>query len=275
MKNIKKYVYGVIVLTALTTLAMAIPVLADTTTAPATPGSAWGNHMMGKGMGRGNMKPGVFGTVSAVSGNAITVIGKQGFGATATTVTYTVDATNAKIMKNNAAGTVSSIAVGDTIMVQGTVTGANVVATMIRDGQMGKGVRGTPGNPPANGSAGNPSAKISPISGNGQPVIAGSITAISGNTITITNKSNVTYTIDASGAKFVVAGITIPSISNVAVEDNVIVQGTVNGNSVTASSVIDQARPASATAGATAQQPHQSQGFFGSIGSFFARIFGF
>ena len=61
--------------------------------------------------------------------------------------------------------------------------------------------------------------------------------------MTVTNKSNVTYTVDATNAKIVQGQNTI-AVSNVAVGDSVVVQGTVNGNSITASSVIDQkARP--------------------------------
>ncbi len=101
--------------------------------------------------GGGMMKPGVFGTVSAVSGNIITVTSTHRTGPrpaagstttpTTTTTTYTVDATNATITKNNVAGTISSIAVGDTIIAQGTLTGTNLVATTIRDGVMAR----TPG----------------------------------------------------------------------------------------------------------------------------------
>ena len=84
------------------------------------------------------MKPAVFGTVASVSGNIITVTSTHRMRPTPTTgstpstttapvtTTYTVDATNATITKNNVAGTISSIAVGDTIMAQGTLTGTNL-----------------------------------------------------------------------------------------------------------------------------------------------------
>jgi hypothetical protein len=266
MKN-KKYISGIMALATLAILATAVPAFADNTTT-ATPGAnapAWGNRMGGDKSGM--MKPGVFGTVSAVSGNIITVTStRRAMPATAggtpvapTTTTYTVDATNAKITKNNVAGTISSIAVGDTIMAEGTLTGTNLVATTIRDGVM---IKKTPG---VNGDNGQPS----PITGNGQPVVAGAVTAVSGSTLTITNKSNVTYTVDATNAKIVQGQNTI-TISGVAVGDSVIVQGTVNGNSITASSVIDQKM---GTTGTTT--PPQNKGFFGSIGAFFAHIFGF
>ena len=104
----------------------SVPVFAQTTTG----GPGTRSHMS---------RPAVMGTVSAINGNTLTVSGKKGFGSTATTTTYTVDTTNAKITKNNTAGTIASIAVGDTVMVQGTVSGTNVNATTIRDGKMPSG----------------------------------------------------------------------------------------------------------------------------------------
>ncbi len=263
----KKYVYSFMTLALLATMATAIPALADTTTPTAQPiRGAWGQGIHGN---RVNMKPAVFGTVSAVSGNTITVDGKQGFGTNAVAITFTIDATNAKITKNNVVGTVSSILVGDTVMAQGTLTGTTLVATIIRDGQMGKGVR----NGPDNNQTGK-TPPVSPITGNGQPIVAGTVSSINGSTIAITNKSNVSYTIDTTNAKIVQGSNTI-SISNIVVGDMVIVQGTVNGNTIIASSVMDQTKSANTTTtnSGTTAQPHK--GFFGEIGSFFGRIFGF
>lgn len=266
----KKYVSGFMGLAVLATLAVAGPALAQTTPSTTNGGpGAWGGHMIGKGGPRsGMMKPGVFGTVSAISGNIITVTGKQGFGATATTtVTYTVDATNAKVMKSNATSSVSTIAIGDTIMAQGTLTGTNLVATSIRDGVMMRGTK----NP---NSANTPVNQTSPITGNGQPIIAGAVVSISGSTLTITNKSNVTYTIDTTNAKIVQGQNTI-AIGAIAQGDNIIAQGTISGNSMTASSVIDQ-KPTSASAtNGTATTTQPNRGFFGSIGHFFSSLFGF
>lgn len=66
------------------------------------------------------------GTVTAVSGNTITVTGKNG-------TTYTVDAGSAAITKNMTV-TAADIKVGDTLMAQGTLTGTSVAATVIHDG---------------------------------------------------------------------------------------------------------------------------------------------
>jgi hypothetical protein len=261
----KKLIYAFLSLVSLASLLVAVPVLADNTSAGQSDNGVGNGMMYGRGNFKGMMKPGIFGTVSAVSGNTITVAGKQGFGATATTVTYTVDATNAKITKNNATGTIASIVVGDMVAVQGTLNGTNVVATVVRDGAM------RPGLGFGRTENGNNPAQLPAIVGNGQPVVLGTVSTINGSTVTITNKSNVTYTVDATNAKIVQGPNTI-TVSGVKVGDTIIVQGTVNGTNITASNIIDQTKPASTTTPATGGS---HMGFFAGIGSFFARLFGF
>jgi len=114
------------------------------------------------------------------------------------------------------------------------------------------------------------------IQGNGQPVIAGTVSAISGSTLTVNTASNIQYTVDAANAKFVKGPNTI-ALSDVIVGDPVVVQGVTNGTAITASFVIDQAHsaPASGTAGNPAFKPHGNSDFFGQIGSFFKHLFGF
>lgn len=216
------------------------------------------------------MRPGVFGTVTSVNSDIITINGRQGFGSTTAAVSYTVDATNATVKKNNATSTISAIAVGDTIFAQGTVTGTNVVATNIRDGVM-TGMRGK--GQPGSGTGPRPVASSTPaFVGNGQPVVAGTVSAISGNSLTVTTASNVTYTVDVSSAK-VVQGQNTIALSSIVVGNKVLIQGTVNGTSITASTVVDQSAPA----GGTPSTPGKAQprGFFGGIGQFFAHLFGF
>lgn len=231
----------------------------------AVAGPAFAKNEEGENRETGNniQKSEVAGTVTAISGNTITLSAKNkpapntnGSSTQSNAVVlYTVDATNAKVIKDNATSTVSAIAVGDTLIVQGTITGTNIVATTIRDG-----------------------VEKPQVQGNGQPIVAGKITAISGKTITITNSSNVTYTVDATSAKFVVPGVKTPTITNVAVGDNVIVQGTVSGNSVVASSIIDQKAKNSNAINNPGNGP-KPKGFFGGmmggIGNFFKRLFGF
>lgn len=214
------------------------------------------------------LQPNVIGTVTAINGNTITVSSnKMGWGkdnkeekkpgATPTPVIYTINATTASAIKANVASTVSAIAVGDMVTVQGTVTGTNVVATTIRD----NGIKPTR----------TPEPKSSPlIQGNGQPIIAGAITAINGNTITITNKSNVTYTVDAANAKIQNKN-TLSTVSSLVIGDNVIVQGTINGTSIAAYSVIDHG-----TNDMEKEHDRNPRGkMFGGIGRFFQHLFGF
>ncbi len=224
-------------------------------------GGAGGGRMMG---GKGS---GVMGTVASVSGNSLTVTSKAGpNGGTATT--YTVDATNATVTKAGAASTVSAIATGDTVMVQGTVSGTSVTATKINDGVMG----GMGGGPKGAG------ASVANITGNGEPIIGGTVASISGTSLTVTNKSNVTYTVDTSNATVNKGGAT-STVSAIATGDAVIVQGTVNGNAVVASSVIDQGVAPTASTSATPSTSGGHGGFLGGllggIGGFFQHLFGF
>jgi hypothetical protein len=282
-------------------LAMVMPAFAETS---AVGGMAAGVSVQGGvhngangGAWRGGVPGGgIFGTVSSVNGDTVTVTAAArpvrpmpeqastsvGTPTVVAKTVYTVDATNAKIYKGSATTTVSvsAIAAGDTVTVQGTVSGANIAATVIRDGAGGMmgGQPGMPGKGFGHGASSTPSTTPI-IQGNGEPVVGGSVAAISGTTLTVTNTSNVTYTINAASAAVVVKG-TSSTISNVAVGDNVIVQGTVNGNSVTASSIIDQGAKV-ANASSTNGQPHVGGigggigGFFGAIGGFFQHLFGF
>jgi riboflavin synthase alpha subunit len=206
----------------------------------------------GAGVGRG---PGIFGTIASVSGTTFTVTSKAGPNGAPAAATYTVDASNAKVTKGgNQSASVSDLAVGDSVMVQGTVNGLNVVAATVRD------------NPE------RPDGKPNPIiEGDGSPVLGGNVTAVNGTALTVTNKSNVAYAVDASNAKIEKAGASA-SLSAVAVGDSVLVQGTVNGTSIVASSVIDQGTPAGASAG---NAPKAHGGLWEGIVGFFQHLFGF
>jgi hypothetical protein len=169
--------------------------------------------------------------------------------------------------------------VGDTLIVQGTASGTNIAATVIRDGVVPMAGRpGTPGKGFGRSASSTPTGTAL-IQGNGEPVIGGSITTISGTTLTVTNASNVTYTIDAASTTIVKNG-TSTAIANIAVGDNVIVQGVVNGNSVAASSIIDQGAKGanSSSANGSSTKPKGGGGFggiFSAIGGFFQHLFGF
>lgn len=229
----------------------------------------------GKGFGNGQMmtRPVVSGTVTLIAGNTITISGHQGMASSsAPLTTFVIDATNAKIMKANVAGTITSVVVGDTVVVSGTLTGTNVVATMIRDGVMMD--RGGEGRGMMNNTNSANAQAMQQLQGNGQPVIAGTITAINGTSVTITNKSNVTYTAETSAAKVIIAG-TASTIASAKVGDMVIVQGTINGTAITASSVIDNGTVPTTTTNTQPVQNTNKVGFFGGIGGFFGKMFGF
>jgi hypothetical protein len=207
---------------------------ADTTTAAATtsttavPSSSTDQGPGGNGT---HTKPAAVGTVTAVSGDTITLTDKQ------SGTTYTVDATTATIMKQLSSSgtdqtdakptapttaTISDIAVGDTLMVQGTVSGTSITATRIDDGVMRGGMGGGRG-----GFGG----------GNGGSGVSGTVTAVNGTTLTITGKNGTTYTVDGSSATASkIETITVPSI---AVGDTVGINGTVSGTTVTAKNIMD------------------------------------
>ena len=247
--------------------------------------------------GRMGQQPGIFGTVTAVNGTTLTV-SSRGFGrgewATTTPTTtptapktapapviYTVDASGATVMKNNATSTISAIAVNDMVRVTGTVNGTNVTATKISDGVVpgmngGRGV-GMPRTGAPVGAGGRPgmfaSSTIAQLQGNGQPIVGGTVSAINGNSLTITNSGSATYTVDVTNAKITRPGVTTATVANITVNDHVLVQGTVNGTAITATSVIDQ--PAPATTSTATTTPPAPRGILGSIGLFFSHLFGF
>jgi hypothetical protein len=85
--------------------------------------------------------------------------------------------------------------------------------------------------------------------GKGQmdPQVTGTVSAVNGNTITLTGTNGTTYTVDASKAeimKIVNNAKTTIQVSGIAVGDTLHVSGTVSGNAVTASKIIDGVMPA-------------------------------
>ena len=267
----KKYVIGTMALATVATLMAAVPAFAETN----KPINAnvktdfRANMPGGPERGRSEMMGGgiILGTVSTINGNTITVLGHTGFGVGGATTTFTVDATNAKVTKNNATSTVASIITGDTVTVQGKITGTSIVAVAIRDGAFNRPGMGF-GRDDDNGQGKIGTSTRPIIAGNGQPIVAGTISAINGSIISIGNNGNTTYTVDTTNAKIIQGKDTI-TVSGLKTGDMVVVQGTINGTSVTASSVIDQAKPANS--GNNNAHP----GFFGGIGQFFMHMFGF
>lgn len=92
-----------------------------------------GMRGMGGHHGFGDHGPGIMGKVTAVSGTTLTVTDLRN------STSYTVDASNAKVLKFVSGQTpttisVSGIAVGDTVGVRGTISGTTVTATDVMDG---------------------------------------------------------------------------------------------------------------------------------------------
>jgi hypothetical protein len=264
----KKYVS--LTLGALATTAMIVPAFAQNTPT-ANNVMQDSNRMMrrgGEAKGNGQMvRQIVTGTVTGISGNTITLSGTQGMTSSTTPKTiFTIDATNAKVMKAGQDGALSAIVVGDTIAVSGTLSGTTITASTIRDARMmGR------GEDMKRGGIDNDAKAMQELQGNGQPVVAGTITAITGTTLTLTNKSNVTYTAEVGTAKIIVKGAT-STLTSVKVGDSIIIQGTVNGTIITATTVINNGAPKATTG----QGQNQSRGgFFSSLGGFFGRMFGF
>jgi hypothetical protein len=253
-------------------LGLASTAFADTNNTQPTPAPQ--GQREGRGMEvRARMIPRVFGTVASINGNIITVTSVRGEkDRNRSTTTFTIDATNAKIFKNNATSTIQSIVTGDTIVARGTLKGTNLVATEIRDGKpmMGRGDNQNDRNGQKENDDKNKRASSTPvIVGNGQPVVGGSVTTINGSTLTITNKSGVVYTIDATNA-VIQKGDSKSTVASIAVGDTVVVQGSVNGQSIVASSVLDQANVPKNDG-----ESKSASAFFGGIKNFFSHMFGF
>jgi len=280
--NVMKYTKWLAMSGSLVVGVLLLGGVASAQTMPPQGGHGFG--MGGRmGYGQGTQAPGVVGKVSAISGTTLTVTSSGfGRGQNATPTTYTVNASTATVMKNGTSSSITAVNVGDMVFVQGTVSGANVTATSIRDGiPTGGGMRGFKNASGTwNGSSTMPrrGTPQNLIQGNGQPVVGGSVAAISGDTLTVaTTNNNVTYTIDATNATIEKGGAT-STIASIAVGDDILVQGSVSGTSVTATSVIDQGAPR--TAPATASPSNGGgRGFIGgvmnSIGGFFHHLFGF
>jgi hypothetical protein len=269
MKN-KNYVSGVMALATLASLATASIAFAEDNNneVQPIPPAPFSTHISDRGDIKENvgmMRPAMFGTVTAVSGNAITVSAEKGFSGNTANATFTIDATNAKIFKNNNVGAITDILVGDKIMAQGKVSGTTLTAVMIRDGVQGD----------KNEINKDKNRQPLGLSGDGQPVILGKVSSVNGSTFVITNKSNANYTIDATNAKIIKGGVNTPTTTDIAVGDNVIVQGAINANAVVASSVIDQTRVMNNNDTQKRDSGDNHKGFFGRIGSFFGHMFGF
>lgn len=244
----RKQIIGIIALASLIVLGSAVPTFAQ--------GKPEKGPLDRKGenrLERSAEQIPLIGTVTAKSGTMLTVSGKSFSDKNAASSTFTVDASNAKIFKNMSTSTVAEIATGDRVSIQGTLSGTTLTAKTIRIGISGPGMGYAMGK------------DRQEFVGNGQPVIAGKITAISSTSMSISNNSNTTYNVDITNAKIMQKNTSVSSTS-LKIGDVVVVQGNINGTSITASSVIDQTKPI---------ENNKPTGFFGGVGNFFKHLFGF
>ena len=160
------------------------------------------------------------GKVTAVSGATITIEGREN-------KTFTIDTSGATLLKGNprdpATITLSDIKVGDMVMARGTVDGTSVKATEAH-------LMGAPHDmKPFGGERGE------------KPTAGGKVTAVNGSTITIQDRDEKTYTIDATNAKLTSGfrDTTTIVVSDIKVGDMVMTHGTLNGTTVTATDVHD------------------------------------
>lgn len=116
----------------------------------------------GQGMGQSNgnnnpqgignpmaNRPFIKGDVVSIDGTSIVISSKlfdKDSGSEAKTVNYTVDASSAKFYTDGVESKISSVVVGDTIMVEGEVSGESIKATIIHEGNMGVGNRANLGD---------------------------------------------------------------------------------------------------------------------------------
>lgn len=217
--NNKKYVYPLLAAILLVGSATSVVTVAGAASTVSTTSNASGQASVPQAGARTrHAPPAAFGKVTAISGTMIT-ISDQKPGATSAT-TYTIDASGATVTKDrNTTSSVSAIAVGDMIAVEGTVSGTNVTATAIHDGIGGPGGHGGFGGPGGGGAM-------------------GTVSAISGSTLTVTTKDGGTYSVDASTATVKASGST-SSVSAIKVGDTVMIRGSVKTASMTATDIED------------------------------------
>ncbi|MES2223816.1 MAG: hypothetical protein V4469_02690 [Patescibacteria group bacterium] len=162
-----------------------------------------------KHMSKDNGRAGV---VESINGNVINIKTKDD-------EMFTVDTGNAKFYKaRDVEISLSDIQIGDKIFALGPVSNNSIVADKIFSGKKGvlKGKR----------------------LGKKFEGVIGTVTSISGNTVTLTAKDNIVYIVDASGAG-VKKGKEDSNVSQIKSGDKLFVKGTVSGTEVLATDIMD------------------------------------
>ncbi len=195
---------------------------------------------------------GITGTVTAISGSTIAVKSNRN------NTTYNVVTANAKIYKGPTVKALADIKVGDFIIAEGSIEGDKFMATRILDTQFNM-------NYPENGNWEN-----------FKPGIMGTISAVSGTTLTVTAKDGTVYTVATADAKFQKEKGSTIGINDLKVGDTVLIQGTVNGTNVTAKNVFDAQITMNKIENKMDKMENNNgnhNGFFVRFGNFFRNIF--
>ncbi len=170
--------------------------------------------------GMTRVKPTAMGSITAINGSTLTLNDKRA------NATYTVDVSNATFttrQKPTTEGakptetttTLANLKVGDRVGVTGTLSGTSITATAVMTGDGGMGGHGF----------------------GDHHGVRGTVSAVSGSTLTVTGQNGTTYTVDASGAT--TSKVQTIRLSEISVGDSVDVGGTVTGTTVTAKNILD------------------------------------
>jgi hypothetical protein len=219
-----------------------------------------------------HFSPGVIGKVTVISGTNITIRDDQ------KKITYAVDASNATVKKGNATSSLSAIAIGDMIMVQGVIHDTSIEAKTIFDWRLAGTV--------SQNKSGSGKEKGSFLVATGTPRgnqggrsqdIRGSVSVINGSTLSVVADKNqnssttITYSVDASNAT-VKKDNTTSSLSAIVMGDMIMVQGAASGTSIVAVTISDNTT-SSASGEKTEFHPGFLSSFMGSVSGFFKNIF--
>lgn len=168
---------------------------------------------------------GTVGQVTAVATGSLTI-------KTATGEVYTVTTTDAAIRRaeDKTTATTAPIAVGETVYVIGIKNSTSIVASLI--------------------IVGKTKDAIKPTTEEKRQGYFGVVTAKTDTTLTILSANNVSYTVTlASGAEIWINKIKQTSLSGFVVGDNVMLQGTLSGNTISAKKIVALHLPAGTIVG--------------------------
>lgn len=213
------------------------------------------------------------GTVTVIGTNTITVNGKHA----STTGLFIVDVSSAKFFKNNATTTLNAILLGDTVFVQGKVSGNSVTASAVYSGKLPAALQKVEIRKEEKKEERKEKREDRMADRLRGTAILGIVTNVNGNTILVdgrfgTSTATTTYTVNAANAKIFKDKATT-TVSAILVGDRVLVEGTVSGTTVTANVIFDGKLPLNGKAfGAFSYEPEQGK-FFQKINNFLKNFF--